>query len=249
VASDPPIPGGDVNSATGALASLTPGAQRPGVQQVVQMVPTEVTVPNQMSIWAINVDVSFVRWWAGALALLFAALGFSGAVISSRARQRGEPAYIAARYGSKLIPLRSMPDVRSNAPFELTNFDALLAVSAQLGLPVMVDDSGPEVSYYVADVVSTFRYTAPRPVLTKREERRQRAEQRHQQALDAKNERQEAKRQAKAAKKRARFERKEQKLQAKLAKERAALDAHMAAAQAKLDARQAKLEAKRPKGE
>ena len=216
---------------------------------MVQMVPTEVTVPNQMSIWAINVDVSFVRWWAGALALLFAALGFSGAVISSRARQRGEPAYIAARYGSKLIPLRSMPDVRSNAPFELTNFDALLAVSAQLGLPVMVDDSGPEVSYYVADVVSTFRYTAPRPVLTKREERRQRADQRRQQELDAKRQRDIAKQQAKAAKRQAKYDRKERKLQAELAAERAKLDRTMAKAQAKLDERQAKLEAARPKGE
>jgi len=231
----------EASNATGQSSTRPGGAQQPGVQQVIQMVATDVSVPNQLSLWAIDADVLFVRYAATGLAALAAALGLSGTIIGARARQRGEPAYIAARYGARLIPLRSMPDARGNTPFELTNFDALIALSNQLGLPVMVDDEGSRVDYYVADSLSMFRYRTIRPTMTKREERRYRKQQKRQVELDEKRNRALRDEQAKIDKRQARLEREEAELQAKREKRQVRLDRKAAAMQAKLDQRQAHL--------
>ena len=204
----------DVAEASSATAA-TPS--RAGVQPVVQMLPTTVPVANQVSLGVVDVDVGVMRYAATALAGVCAFIGVSGLVISRRSRRKGEAAYIAARYGSRLLPLRSMPDVRSNAPFELTNFDALLAVASQLGLPVLVDESGQSTSYYVADALSTFVYTASGTTRTKAQERQYRKRER---ALDRIAER-ERKENAKRDKQLAQWARDDQVMQARRDKERA----------------------------
>ena len=156
----------ETSTATGMLST------KPGVHPVVQMVPTTVAVPNSISLAVVDVEVDVVRYAATALAAVCAFVGASGLVVSRRSRRNGEAAYIRARYGARLVPLRSMPDLGANPPFELTNFDALLAVAAQLGLPVLVDESGDSTSYYVADSLSTFVYTASGTARTRAEERR-----------------------------------------------------------------------------
>ena len=204
----------DVAEASSATAA-TPS--RAGVQPVVQMLPTTVPVANQVSLGVVDVDVGVMRYAATALAGVCAFIGVSGLVISRRSRRKGEAAYIAARYGSRLLPLRSMPDVRSNAPFELTNFDALLAVASQLGLPVLVDESGQSTSYYVADALSTFVYTASGTTRTKAQERQYRKRER---ALERIAER-ERKENAKRDKQLAQWARDDQVMHARRDKERA----------------------------
>ncbi len=204
----------------------------PGVQSVVQMTPTIATVPNRISLAVADVDVRIVRYAATALASLCAFVGVSGLMAARRARRSGEAAYIAARYGSRLVPLRSMPDLATTTPFQLTSFDALLAVGTQLGLPVMVDDSGPAASYYVADALSTFVYTAaeadrrPSRRDLRRERRRSRAiarVEKREHAERAKRDRQlarwaadDAERQARRERERAEWERIDAELQLQL---------------------------------
>jgi hypothetical protein len=213
----PTAPSSDGVTVAETSSATGPRPTSAGVQSVVQMTPTAVTVPNQMSFAVADVDVRIVRYGATALASLCAFMGVSGLVISRRAKRRGEAAYIAARYGSRLVPLRSMPDVRSSAPFELTSFDALLAVATQLGLPVMVDESGPSTSYYVADALSTFVYTASGTSRSRADERRERKRQRVLERVEAR----ERKEQAKRDKQRARWAADDAELQARRERERA----------------------------
>lgn len=200
-----------------ASTATGPATNKPGVQSVVQMTPTVSTVPNQISVALFDLDVRVVRYGATALASLCAFMGVSGLVIGRRAKRRGEAAYIAARYGSRLVPLRSMPDVRSSAPFELTSFEALLAVATQLGLPVMVDESGQSTSYYVADALSTFVYTASGSNRTRADERLERKRQR----VLARVEKRERKEQTKRDKQLARWSADDAERQARRERERA----------------------------
>jgi len=137
----------------------------PGVREVVQWVRTARLVPNRLSLGPLSIDVATLRWSSLAGLLVCLLFGFGGVMVESRARSRGEAAYIDVLHGARLIPVRDVPLGRAQDVVDLAGFDALLAIGRRLDLPVMVEAPRPgtrsrTTRYYVNDGPTTYRYVA-----------------------------------------------------------------------------------------
>jgi signal peptidase I len=137
----------------------------PGVREVVQWVRTARLVPNRLALGPLSIDVATLRWSSLAGLLVCLLFGFGGVAVESRARSRGEAAYIDVLHGARLIPVRDVPLGRAQDVVDLAGFDALLAIGRRLDLPVMVEAPRPgtrsrTTRYYVNDGPTTYRYVA-----------------------------------------------------------------------------------------
>lgn len=143
---------------TGGPAVAPAVSDTAGVRQVTQMVPTDVARPNTVTMAFVTLDVSVLRSITTSLAVLFTLAAAASLILLTRAQQRGEVAYIAARYGARLVPMVQMPDVRDRTAVELSSFGALRSVSVELEQLIMFSRDGEQVDYYVADGATTYRY-------------------------------------------------------------------------------------------
>jgi len=152
------------SSSSGGSNPTPEAVLEPGVREVVQWVQTAQLVPNQISFGPLSLDVGVARNGSTAGLVLFLGLGLGGLAIEYLARHRGEPAYIAALHGARLVPMRDLPDTRMHDVVDLASFDALLAMSRRLDLPIMIETPGRgtdrrgTVRYYVYDGPATYRY-------------------------------------------------------------------------------------------
>ena len=154
----------ETSSLSGGPMPKSEAIVEPGVHEVVQWVQTAQLVPNRLALGPLSLDVRTARQGGSAGLVLFLGLGLGGLAIEYLARHRGEPAYIAALHGARLVPMRDLPEDRQHEVIDLASFEALLAMSRRLDLPIMVETPARTspyrglVRYYVYDGPATYRY-------------------------------------------------------------------------------------------
>ena len=154
----------EASSLTGGVLPKAEAIVEPGMHEVVQWIQTAQLVPNRLILGPLSLDVKMARRGGSAGLALFLGLGLGGLGIECLARRRGEPAYIAALHGARLVAVLDLPGERQHNVIDLRSFEALLALSRRLDLPIMVESptrSAPHrsvVRYYVYDGPTTYRY-------------------------------------------------------------------------------------------
>lgn len=162
---------GGASTETGGASTGTGGASRRtgepdatdkvsgvGVRRVTQMVSTDSSRPARVDLGLFTIDVAALRKLLTPLALLCTAMAVLSLFIATNARRRGEAAWIAARYGSRLVGADRIPEARAANAVELSSFGALRSIGAELEQMILVDDSGPGTAYYITDGATTYRY-------------------------------------------------------------------------------------------
>lgn len=159
--------GASSNSGPAGASSLTGGNPAPGgtvptgIQQSTQMLSALVTTPTSISLWFVDLTVS----WARVLTTMFLFLSLIMLVVSfriqRRAKQEGEVAYILNRYGSRIVPMAGVPDNDKLAAIPLATFPALLAISRESDRVIMHSHTRNSDDFYVADGGVTYWYHVP----------------------------------------------------------------------------------------
>jgi hypothetical protein len=138
------------NSSGGGSGSGTPG-QDPSIKQITQMVPTEVKVPNKISLGFIELPVETARTFLTALAGLCVALAIYNTLVMKSVKRRGTIALIIATHGKRIVPMVKFEASKVKDAVVVPDFDAIYAISLETEQLIMIrrDDDGAE--FYVSD--------------------------------------------------------------------------------------------------
>lgn len=141
-----------------------------GVQRTTEMLAVTTYQANSVSLGPANVEVALLRLITIVMMLIFAILTVVTGVLRREAASRGEAEFIAAKYGSRLIPLAE-PDTEQRwaDAVRLPTFDALYALSRESVRSILHSHTEASDSYYVTDGNNTYVYRIAAVPLTEQE--------------------------------------------------------------------------------
>lgn len=145
-------PGGATNSSGGSGGSASaPAGQDPSIKQITQMVPTEVKVPNKISLGFVELPVETSRTFLTALAGLCIALAIYNSFVMRSVKRRGTIAMIVASHGKRIVPMIAFEASKVKDAVIVPDFDALHAISLETEQLIMIrrDETGAE--FFVSD--------------------------------------------------------------------------------------------------
>lgn len=148
---------GDTSSNTGAPGSSYLVAN--GVQRTTEMLSVTTFEANSVSVGPVSIEVTLLRLLTVVMMLIFAALTVVTSVLRREAASKGEAEFIAAKYGSRLIPLANADaDDRWADAIELPTFDALYALSRESERSILHSHTDEGDSYFLKDGNTTYVY-------------------------------------------------------------------------------------------
>ncbi len=130
-----------------------------GRQNSTDMLTVTTVAANNVTLGPVSIEITLMRILAVVLFFVFAGLTAATAVLRRRAAEAGEADLIAARYGSRLIPLAD-PDAGSRwaDAIAVPTFAALLVISRDAERSILHAHAPDHDSYYVADGSSVYVY-------------------------------------------------------------------------------------------
>jgi hypothetical protein len=150
---------GSANSGGGAPAPRPTGGTDPSVKTITQMVPTDVNVPNKLSLGFIEFPVDTARTFLALLLGLCIALAAYNSIVMSKVKKQGVIARIIAEHGKRIIPMASFNASKVKDAVVLEDFVSLHAISLETEQLIMIKRHDDYAEFWVSDNGTVYTCT------------------------------------------------------------------------------------------